>query len=61
MRTYEHLVLPVHEVQQDPAKEAALLDEMGEAGWSLVGVIPGWADTEIFRWVFRRPVVEGRT
>lgn len=61
MRNYEHLVLPVHEIKENPADEAALLDEMGEQGWVVVGVIPGWASTELFRWVFRRSVVEGRT
>lgn len=60
MRTYEHLVLPVHAIKENPADEAAFLDEMGEQGWTLMGVVPGWASTEIFRWVFRRPVIEGR-
>lgn len=57
MRTYEHLVVEIHNPWQGDHIDTMmgeLLDEYGEQGWELVAVDGG-------KFYFRRPVIEGRS
>lgn len=71
MRTYEHLIVRIN--SKDDREVATQLDEYGEQGWKLMTAVPvfvpaeylGNGETELSyeetRFIFRRPVVEGRT